>query len=133
MCRGGGHYLSLAATFTDAHQGARAFAGRTWDNMTTTETTEQPKKPRKQRKTSGRRKTKRCTTHLTPETRKIWDQGRAAWAVYMRSCKAKYPVHLRSRTGVPDGMRRAEAEPLWAAAREKAAWIMGELERHGII
>jgi hypothetical protein len=39
----------------------------------------------------------------------------------------------RSRVGVPDGMRRAEAEKLWAEARVKATRIVDELEKAGVI
>jgi hypothetical protein len=96
-------------------------------------TTEAQVKPRKQRKSLGRRNAKRTTNKLRPETKAIRDQGPAAWAKYMRDCKLKLPPAKRGRLGIPDGMRRAEAEPLWEASRVKAAWIMSELERHGII
>jgi hypothetical protein len=39
----------------------------------------------------------------------------------------------RSRVGIPDGMRSAEAEKLWEQAREKAAYIMDRLEKEGVI
>lgn len=91
------------------------------------------KPPRKQRKSLGRRNAKRTTNKLTPETRAIWDQGPAAWAAYMRRCKMKLPPAKRGRLGIPDGMRRPEAEVMWELAREKSAWLMAELERHGII
>ena len=92
-----------------------------------------PKKPRKQRKRLGRRQAKRTNTKLTDETRKIWEQGPAAWAGYMRACKLKLPLRLRSRVGIGDGMRRAEAEIHWAEASRKADIIMAYLEKHNMI
>lgn len=37
------------------------------------------------------------------------------------------------RTGVPDGMRKPEADTLWALAREKADYIMAELEKEKVV
>lgn len=37
------------------------------------------------------------------------------------------------RTGVPDGMRKPEADKLWELAREKADYLMSELEKEGVI
>jgi hypothetical protein len=93
---------------------------------------EQPK-PKRKRSKLGRRNAKQCTGHLTPETAKIWSQGKSAWAAYMRECKKKLPRHLGTRWGVPNGMRRAEADKLWAEAREKADWLMEQLQAHGIL
>jgi hypothetical protein len=42
-------------------------------------------------------------------------------------------VRLRNRSGVPDGMRAAQAQPLWDLARQKAKYLMSELEKEGVV
>jgi hypothetical protein len=37
------------------------------------------------------------------------------------------------RTSIPDGMRRPEAEKMWAECSRKADWIMCELEKAGVL
>jgi hypothetical protein len=46
---------------------------------------------------------------------------------------AKANACIVSRRGIPNGMRRAEAEELWAEAREKADLAMKGFERGGIL
>jgi hypothetical protein len=91
---------------------------------------EEPK-PKKRR--YGRKKLKRSGVNnkkygkLSPEARAIWEQGGKAWMAYVRSKRTVF------RTGVPDGMRREEADAIWVKAREKASWIMDELEKEGVV
>jgi hypothetical protein len=51
--------------------------------------------------------------------------------------RAKQAERLRhqrgSRIGIPDGMRRAQAQPLWDLAEQKAKYLMEELEKAGVI
>jgi hypothetical protein len=81
----------------------------------------------------GRKKLKRSGVNnkkygkLTPEARAIYDQGGKAWMAYVRSKRTVF------RTGVPDGMRREEADAIWAQAREKASYIMDKLEEAGVV
>src|ERR1700758_5216019 len=50
---------------------------------------------------------------------------------HARIAAAKQNPSRFSRYGVPDGMRRAEAEPLWARARELADEFIAALKQSG--
>src|SRR5258708_8950366 len=55
-------------------------------------------------------------------------EARARTAEDRRRNPAKY-----SRLGVPDGMRKAEADKLWALAKAQADEFMSSLEANGIV
>lgn len=60
--------------------------------------------------------------------------GNAEWVAARRVIGQKLAIGKpKSRLGIPDGMRRAEAEEAWAVAREKARKDMVNLKRAGII
>lgn len=76
---------------------------------------------RKQRKTSPRTTTKRVTNG--PRLKELWadPEWRAALLEKRKAGLAKARAEGRgTRMGVPDGMRKAEAEALWARASEQA-------------
>jgi hypothetical protein len=61
---------------------------------------------------------------------------KAKWAsdpVWAAKQRARPRTGVGRPAGVPDGMRRPEADKLWALAREKAAFIMDELEKENIV
>ena len=97
-----------------------------------TKSTPRPRK-KSPRSTGAPRATKATSERLkdlwaTPEFRekmKRRDQARIA--------AAKHDPSRFSRYGVPDGMRRADAEHLWARARELADTFIGALKQNGEI
>lgn len=62
----------------------------------------------------------------TPEFREKMRLRNEKIAADRKANPAKY-----SRTGVPDGMRRAQAEPLWARARELADRFINIMKEQG--
>lgn len=64
-----------------------------------------------------------------PEWREALLKKRAA---AIAEDKAANP-RKHTRYGVPDGMRKADAEKLWDVAREKAKETMSELEKSGVL
>ena len=87
--------------------------------------------PRKTRKTSKRSRVpvNYVKGVKSPEAQAAWDAGPKAWMDYVRSHK-EFPGR---RPGVPDGMRRAEADAMWKECSEKATLIMEKLEEAGVL
>jgi hypothetical protein len=97
-------------------------------------TNNKPKPRKKSPRSKGDPRASRVTSDrlkelwATPEFRekmKQRDQTRIA--------AAKHDPTRFSRYGIPDGMRRAEAEPLWARARELADKFIAALKQNGEI
>lgn len=98
------------------------------------------KAPKKKRKTLGRRKQNwrryynKHKNKYTPEELEAigWydPKKRMAW---VRAKTAELPYEERTRTGVPDGMRKAQARKLQARARKKADYLMEKLQEEGVL
>ena len=85
---------------------------------------------RKRRKRRSRSKTGRKNAAAAEALRKKW-QDPAYREKQSKVNREVLPVGRRTRSGVPDGMTRVEAEPLWEKAKQDADIAMSALEKQG--
>ncbi len=103
-----------------------------------TEGLKKPKKARRKKRKSSPRPSRYRGRLKRPGTsaglKAHWDDP--VWRAQMVEKRKLAGLKLRgcaARTGVPDGMRKAEAYPLCAAAKESAKETMSELKQSGVL
>lgn len=87
-----------------------------------------PKQPRKK---SPRARAGRSNPAASAALKAKWADP--VWAAKRREQLKSKSMNRPGRPGVPDGMRKPQADKLWAEAREKAEYLMSELEKEGIV
>src|SRR4029077_18565988 len=87
---------------------------------------------RQRRRRRSRSKTGKKNPAASAALRQKW-QDPEYRAKQSKHNKEVLPVGRRTRKGVPDGMTRAEAEPLWERAGQQANSILTRLEKDGQI
>jgi hypothetical protein len=91
--------------------------------------TDQQSDGRKSRKRRSRSKTGRKNPAASAALRKKWAEDPEYRAKQSKYNKEVLPFGRPTREGVPDGMTREEAEPLWEQARRDADFILATLEK----
>lgn len=86
---------------------------------------------RKRRKRRPRSKTGRKNPAASEALKKKWADDREYRERQSQINREVLPVGRRTRSGVPDGMSRAEAEPLWQKAQQQADIVMSALLQSG--
>jgi hypothetical protein len=95
-------------------------------------TEQQPVDGRQRRRRRSRSKTSKKNPAASTALKRKWEDPEYR-AKQSKHNKEVLPVGRRTRKGVPDGMTRAEAEPLWERARQQANTILTRLEKDGQI
>ena len=94
-------------------------------------------KKRKKRKTSPRPSRYRGRLKkpgVSEKQKALWaDPEYRAMMMRRRKGQGKRLRGFSSRTGIPDGMRKAEAELMWKEVKESANETMKELEKAGVL
>jgi hypothetical protein len=93
-------------------------------------TEDQPVDGRKHRKRRSRSKIGRTNPAASAALKKKWEDPLYR-EKQSRINREVLPVGRRTRTGVLDGMSRAEAEPLWRKAERQADIVMSRLLQSG--
>lgn len=102
-----------------------------------------PRKPRAKKKPGPKRaKRKKAPpvkkhrlkgTTPGPKMKMLLIPGYREWWNLRQKQNSQYMIESRSRFGIPDGMRKAEALKAWAEARRKAEKHMANMKKAGLM